>query len=353
MERNYQDWMQKTLQTETQEWLSQIEPEEDVNEKYYHTSAPVIIFQMIDQNLQVTNTIDSLLTFRALILSIQQVTKYGQNYRNGMIELKEHHFKDRSLIPFFTIHVITIVNNCQQMMELSQQMKQLYWPKSRTDHYEEFEQLLKTFQDLRDETASVLLEESCLDMEIHFNELFTIKWLTSSSQVDTICVTLEDYFRDYTHLRVISFEHVINEAQRLITKRYLKAMLSKRISKTKEECEKICEKIVKETKQIKRFFEKIAPNVARNDSPIDIIPILANLIACDTELLILDLLNLLGSYPSITEDHLLRLFSIRQDVRAVDVKEQIQIAMKEKKSKVSHDKQDSIFKEIIFNDKLW
>lgn len=31
-------------------------------------------------------------------------------------------------------------------MELAQHMKQLYWPKSRTEHYEEFERLLKTFQ---------------------------------------------------------------------------------------------------------------------------------------------------------------------------------------------------------------
>jgi exocyst complex component 3 len=32
------------------------------------------------------------------------------------------------------------------MLELAQQMKQLYWPKSRTDHFEEFNKLLKTFQ---------------------------------------------------------------------------------------------------------------------------------------------------------------------------------------------------------------
>lgn len=31
-------------------------------------------------------------------------------------------------------------------MELAQHMKQLYWPKSRTEHYEDFERLLKTFQ---------------------------------------------------------------------------------------------------------------------------------------------------------------------------------------------------------------
>lgn len=49
-------------------------------------------------------------------------------------------------MPYFTQHIIAIVNNCQQIMELAQHMKQLYWPKSRTEHYEDFEKLVETFQ---------------------------------------------------------------------------------------------------------------------------------------------------------------------------------------------------------------
>lgn len=146
MEKNYEEWMDKTVATEKQDWLNDSLPEHDDTEKYYHTSAPVIIFQMINQHLQVTNTIHSELTFNALVMSIQQVTKYGMKYRYAIIELKEKHFKDRSQMPFFTHHIITIVNNCQQIIELAQQMKQLYWPKSRTERYEEFEKLLRTYQ---------------------------------------------------------------------------------------------------------------------------------------------------------------------------------------------------------------
>lgn len=146
MEKNYTDWMTKTLETEQQDWLSDSMPDYDDQEKYYHTSAPVIIFQMIDQHLQVTNTINSELTFKALVLSIQQVTRYGVIYRQGIVEFKDSHFKDRSRKRNFTQQIITIVNNCQQIMELAQQIKQLYWPKSRTEHYEEFEKLLTTYQ---------------------------------------------------------------------------------------------------------------------------------------------------------------------------------------------------------------
>ena len=108
MEKNYRDWMTKTLETEQQDWLRDSLPDFDEQEKYYHTAAPVIIFQMIDQHLQVTNTINSELTFKALVLSIQQVTNYGIIYRQGIIEFKEKHFKDRSQVIwvfFFSLEI--------------------------------------------------------------------------------------------------------------------------------------------------------------------------------------------------------------------------------------------------------
>lgn len=199
-----------------------------------------------------------------------------------------------------------------------------------------------------------MLEEAFLDLEVHFNELFTVKWLTTAIAVDTICVTLADYFHDYNHLRDMNFEYVINKAQQLVTKRYIRAMLSKRISKPRPDCEIISKKVIKEARQIRNFFGKIAPNVSDTDTPIDLIPMLANLLISDIEMLVLDLHTLLGNYPSLTEDHLVRLFYIRNDIKGNEVKEKVQDAMKSKKSKVSTDRQDTIFKEIVFqNDKLW
>lgn len=53
MQSNYMEWMEKTLQAEQAEWSGDRPPDEEPHSGAYHTHAPVIIFQMIDQNLQV------------------------------------------------------------------------------------------------------------------------------------------------------------------------------------------------------------------------------------------------------------------------------------------------------------
>lgn len=351
MENNYREWMTKALETEKQEWVSDNPPDQD--DIYYQSSAPVIIFQMIDQHLQVTNTIHAELTFKALILSIQQVDLFGQNYLAGVSEMKDKHFKNRDQVKYFTHYIITIVNNAQQMIELAQQMKQLYWPKSRTENFEDFKKLIRTFETIRDSAAMYLLEEAFLDLEIHFNDLFTQKWTQTSIPVDTICVTLDDYFGDYNHLRPNNFELVINKAQHMVAVKYIKALLSKRLSRPRNECDALNKKINKESKQIRNFFEKVAPNLSSGDSPTELIPMLANLLICDVELLILDLHTVLGNYPSLTEDQIVRLFYLRNDVKATEIREKVQDAMRSKKTMVSIHKQDCVFKNIVFSDKLW
>jgi len=45
-------WTQKSLEQDAKDWRREEEPETDVD-GYYRTSLPVILFQMIQQTLQV------------------------------------------------------------------------------------------------------------------------------------------------------------------------------------------------------------------------------------------------------------------------------------------------------------
>ena len=115
-------------------------------------------------------------------------------------------------------------------------MKARWW---RAGHHEtegagKFETLLKTFQEIRQVMAMVmmemvmvmmvtvtlpqesvhyLLDEAFLDIESYFSDLVTPKWQAGSQAVDTICITLNDYFEDYQFLKKTNFELVISCAQ--------------------------------------------------------------------------------------------------------------------------------------------
>ncbi|XP_014238496.1 exocyst complex component 3 [Trichogramma pretiosum] len=350
---NYEDWMKRTLETEKIDWWAKVTPEANMHEIYYHTAAPVIIFQMISQNLQVTKTVGPTLTSKALILSIEQVNKYSYLYRQAIMEFKNKHFEDRSQSPYFTHHMINVLNNCLKFIELSQQIKQLYWvPFNNNDATVKFEELIDSYQKLRNEAAEILLQESFLDLELHFHELLTQKWLLSTKAIDTICVTLEDYFQDYTHLSPKNFDYVISEARNLIAKRYITSMLQRKITlKSYDECLTCITKIIFEANQLIAFFSKIAPNMQLES--FEIIKKLAEVVKCkDPEMLSLDLHSLVERYPDLSEDQLVRLLHLRGDIPRSEAKEKVSYIMETHHNgqKLLKYDQQSIFRQIVFQD---
>lgn len=352
MEGNYVDWMQKTLETEKQDWINCVAPEGDQDGKF-HTAAPVIIFQMIDQNLQVTKTISQALTHKAMILSMDQVRKYGIMYGEAIREFKKRHFEDRSRVPFFTHYMITIVNNCLLFVELAQQMKHHYWQTdfSKEESSAQLNYLLKTYQNLRDEAEQFLLEEAFLDLNSHFHNLITSEWMTSSNSVNTICATLEDYFQDYVHhLRVKNFESVMKEAENLVAKRYISAMLQNKVTfKTDEERRKAGEKILEEVNRIESFFSKIDSELANQSvSPLGTIKSLAEVLKCeDLEMLTLEIYSLVDKYPDITEDQLSRLLILRGGLNRSEIKEKLSYKFQDTSGQKSTSFVKSIFDQIL------
>lgn len=347
MRKNYIEWMQNTLKTECEEWYSKKQPQ--CEDTYLRTVAPVILFQMIDQNLQVTKTISQHLTYEALKLSINQIISYGDMYRDGIITFKNKHFEDRSQLPYFTQYMITIVNNCHQITELAQQFEYQYKVPGTSIHITDiFKQLNEKYMNLRNESVGYLLEEVFLDLDRHFDELFSSRWLLSTIAIDTICVTIEDYFHDYSRLVDDNFKFTINEGLQLITKRYIMAMLSKRVQfKSYDECQTAANKVYKEVNQIRDVFIDFS-NKLNDDNPLDIIILLSEILKCENDMLSLDLHRIVEKYPDINEDHLTRLLYLRGDIPRSDLREKIAHVLKSSNIRNVINAKSSIFKQIVF-----
>lgn len=191
-------------------------------------------------------------------------------------------------------------------------------------------------QQLRNESGKYLLEEIFLDLNKHFDELFTSRWLGTSSPVVTICATLEDYFQDYNRLVEANFKFVIKEACLSIVKRYILAMFGKRVVfKTYEECEAAANQVLIETEQLKKVFVAVLPEI-EDDDPFQILIMFAEVLKSIDDMLSFDLHRLVEKYPDVTEDQLLRLLYLRGDVTRSDCKEKISYVLKSRPKTLQH-----------------
>ncbi|CAG9828815.1 unnamed protein product [Diabrotica balteata] len=340
IESNYIEWMQNTLKSEKEEWRSNTEPH---LESYSRTAAPIIIFQMIDQNLQVAKTISEDLTIKSLNLSIQQVIMFADAFRDAIIEFKNKYFEDRKQVIYFTQYMIVIVNNCLQLVELGSQLEKQY-VKNNTSHdlARNFGLLKTTYIKLRNEAVQYLLEEPFVDLDQHFDKLFTSHWFPANP-ADTIYVTIEDYFQDYNRLVEANYKYVVEQVVTMVGRRYLTAMLSRRISfKTFDECMKAAQKVSEEASRFNQLFLTLS-NDLECENPFDAVIMLSEVVKSDDDMLSFELHRVVEKYPDITDDHLLRLLNLRGDLSRSDVRDKVAHI---DKPKVLH--KSSIFKTLVF-----
>ena len=101
-----------------------------------------------------------------------------------------------------------------------------------------FDQLINLFKSLNLDSVNYLLDEVCLDIQNNMAEILTLEWAKpeDTHAIDTLVVTLTDYFKDYLHLKTDIFKLLTNLCQERIAKNYIvsllqpRTLLSKRIT---------------------------------------------------------------------------------------------------------------------------
>lgn len=327
IESNYCEWLQKALDQEGDDWGRAEEPEAD--DEQYQTAMPLIVFQMVDQNLQVANSISEDFALQLLSVSLSQITSFSKLYRAAVLKYKTGHFADRSQLQYFTHYMIAIVNNCEAIIALAEQTKTRYFTSTTDDHNveEALVTLTTTFRSLRGECIGWLLEELWLDLDSHFGCLFSRQWLSSAEPMNTICATVEDYCCDYVHLRQPCFEAVIADLSHQLDVRYFSAAFQRRIAlKSVEERRDCGSKMVADVGQIKHVLSRFLSDQESSDSSsVAVINSMAEVVrADDPELLTFELHRLLRMCPDATSDHLTSLLLLRGDLGRLEVRQRVQ-----------------------------
>jgi exocyst complex component 3 len=299
IEKNYREWMSNTINREERDWSSSEPPEMD-NDGHYHTTTPVFIFQMIDQHLRVAETVNQTLEDRILALSMDQLIIFAQQYKETIEKYCKIHFSDRGRYKFFTPYMVAITNNCSRIEQLFLNME-----KSRPS-------AVNAFKALRDEALEKLLKELFLDVGKEINQIGSQDWMDGKvSCIENICLTLDDYYEDYKHLRKENRKLLYMKLAHRMARDYTRALLMKKTNLANQRQRQLfCDKFIREGKKLE---ERINPehNLKFDKSPFQPLEDIKEFLQLrDPDLLTLEVQNLKLRYPDMNEHHLAALLSM-------------------------------------------
>ena len=348
-EGEFNEWMKRALELETKDWRKESnEPEKDENDKY-QTSFARTVFLMVDQNLQVAETISQELTTKLFVRSIEQFICITQDYCGAIKTLKDYYFHDRSKMSpgQFTRFMVAIVNNSELSQELSQDFRTRWLKPGQQDNDSEvkLEQLLSCYNNLKETAFNILIDEVFLDLEKDFKMITTPDWENKTEAIGTVVSTLADYFCDYSHLRANIFEMVTELAQERVAIAYMNAFLQpgkeipfenmdESMREIRARLSKFAKKIARESEQLQGFFQSVAGDKADFDSPFNALGSLAKVLGqSEVGMLILDVESLVREYPDLSKDQLTCLLNLRGDLETNKVKQIVEDSIpKEPKS---------------------
>lgn len=335
IKKNYREWMSNTINREERDWSSTELPEMD-NDGHFHTTTPVFIFQMIDQHLKVAETVNQSLEERILALSMDQLILFAQQYKDTIEKYCKIHFSDRGRYKFFTPYMVAITNNCSRIEQLFLNME-----KCRPT-------AVNAFKTLRDEALDKLLEELFLDVGKEISQIGSQDWMDGKvSCIENICLTLDDYYEDYKHLRPDNRRVLFKKLAHRMARDYTKAILMKKINLGNQRQRQLfSDKFYREGE---RLETKIGPpeQVGSDASPFKPLSAMKEFLQLrDPDLLALEVQNLKRCYQDMNEAHLAALLTMTDIIPRRDCLKEARRMLEAVAPQNDHEISKTIFSEI-------
>ncbi|XP_065658404.1 exocyst complex component 3-like [Hydra vulgaris] len=341
----------KLRQVGSQDWNQDKLPETS-GDGSFQTSLPIILFQMLDQNLQVGAFIKRNVKLKILDVCASSLKDFAGIYKKAIIDFKNKYFENRASVKYFEPYMVSICNNCIIIAEFSEQMKNQQRAELGEETFSEtrlaaFNSAINAYKTLSFEICDILLDSVFVDVAVYYQDLFTRKWLGSPVVIATVIATLEDYSNDYVHLKHLAFQYIMKQAEDRIILEYVRAVLSRRITfRNLDERKDAASQIKEEAKKISETISRISKVEISQDSPCSILNLIAEVLRLkSTDIVSLEISGLATKYPDFRADHALALLAVRGDMGRTECLQLISdLKIKENESSTS---KDGIFGRVI------
>lgn len=353
---NIREWLKKAMVQEAQEWRKQDPPIGDAD-GYFCTDLPVILAQMIAEILNVTKQISDDLKNRIFGDIVLEMKNFFELLIEALSDFKTQHLRTRNAAPWYHNYCVATINNCKTLSDNFDDIKAKF--EIDTKDGPAFESpIYKIAEDAAQRGCSFLVEEVMMDLAPTLGNIMTKnEWLESSGTpggrpVDTIVATATDYSKDFASLRPEYLFSLIKELERLVTLRYVSAIILPSSGKIKfsasgyendSERREVSDQLTIEADYLGRYFKELSNSRDNATAPTDVIRSVADLLKSSPDMIELELSSMVGRYADLTADHIKSLLTLRGDISSAEIRSSTLSAMNQKRQPNDY---PSIFGEI-------
>ncbi|XP_067406284.1 exocyst complex component 3-like protein [Emydura macquarii macquarii] len=305
------EWMRRTLEVEFKEWFREEEPETD-HLGFFQSALPVIVMQMLDENIRVASLITGSLQQKVYAMAMDELEAFLVRLREALGQCGKEHEKDRATPKHYVAYLLAVLNN---NMALSSSISTLHPGSASLAEPPEIPPTLKTALDRTQKKACrLLLEELLADLQPLYVQLLSRKWLSGSQLVNSMCVVIAQYMRDFSHARKPIFTSLLSETEHLVMNHYVRALMEKKmVCRSAEERSQFSAQLLQDASQLRELFHNLG--LDKKEQTLEVIFALQELIRLkDPALLSLEVLGFVTKYPDISDEHVSTLLDLRGDV---------------------------------------
>ncbi|KFD61843.1 hypothetical protein M514_12304 [Trichuris suis] len=330
------EWMGRTLTQELDDWYKGTAPETDCYGAYY-SSLPSILYQMIDDQMQLAKEISNEAVPSILMVCLDEALSFTNHFKEAVQTFYNKHFEDRSRFPCFTQTMVSIANVCLMSSELAERLKvnirlSLQWEPVastgqavspvqllRCDLLQRIDQLKERWTLNSQIALKYLIGEVTADIAPHLAIILTSKWLDSDGPLETICCTIEDYHQDHSHLKPTLLNDLLLQLEMRIVQEYLKAFDSRRVAfRSYNERKTATDRIHSESEKLRSLFCRLRnekENATEFESLTVVLDSLSDMMSSqDRSLLALEVSSFVKKFLNIRVDQLAGIIQAREDV---------------------------------------
>ncbi|KRZ42500.1 Exocyst complex component 3 [Trichinella pseudospiralis] len=312
-----QDWLGRTLvqEKDVYDWYKGANPETDCYNQYY-TPLASILFQMIDDQMQLGKEMGSETIPNILFVCVEEMLTFTNQYKEAFQAFYNKHFEDRSRFRYFTQTMVSIANVCLICVESSEKLKtnvrlSVQWESPQNSSTQATSPRPQSMRTDLLQNIEQLKDRWNLNSQIALGTL---------SAVDTICFTIEDYYQDHCHLKPSLLNNLLMELQIRVVQEYMKAFEARRLTfQNYEERKAASDQLCKEAERMKELFSRLIKQ--EDDSSEEFETVTSVLLAVaevmslrDKSLLALEVSSFVQKYPNISVEQLSGLIQMREDV---------------------------------------